>query len=736
MLTEKRCTITDIIFRNADNGYTIAVAETDEEQFTAVGTLPSCDKGRIFVLRGSFIRHPKYGEQFSFTEAEEELPGTEEGIEAFLASGILKGIGPKAARAIVARFGKDTFDVLENNPGRLVEVPGIGEKKAAAVAEAFAAHREIAEVTLYFQQYGLTAATALKLYKTYGSDTIERVRENPYRLVEDVFGIGFTKADKIAAKLGIPKDSEDRIRHGIRYTLGYHLGEGHTFLPLGELTEKAAELLDLMGWQVHDVIVAMAFQGDLRLDELEGRTVAYLMPCYEAEVRIAHSLRQLSEAPLKPIHAQVENLVRQLEQETGMDYSPQQRFAIRTSLENGVSVLTGGPGTGKTTIIKAILGILHHSGLTAALAAPTGRAAKRMSEATGHPASTIHRLLEYYYSESEDAMHFGRDEDNPLDVDAVIIDETSMVDLMLMNGLVRALTPGTRLILVGDADQLPPVGPGNILRDILESEYVYAVRLKEIFRQAQESMIVVNAHRINRGEVPSCNERDRDFFLMREATEKGMLATLLDLCKTRLPAHYSHLSPLRDIQVLTPVRKGLLGVATLNRELQAVLNPPRPDLAEKKSGDRLFRVGDKVMQTKNNYSLKWRRTGDFSEGEGVFNGDLGFIARIDPEFDELSVLYDDDRLVVYDSAQLLELELAYAVTVHKSQGSEFPVVILPVSWFPPILATRNLLYTAVTRGKEAVILVGSEKRLESMVENHRINQRYSGLKARLRGYLE
>lgn len=735
-MTEIRCTITDIIFRNQDNGYTIVQAESAGGPITAVGVLPSCDKGRTFVLQGNVIRHPKYGEQFSFTESREELPGTEDGIEAFLASGILKGIGSKAAASIVARFGKDTFDILEKEPCRLVEVPGIGDKKAASIAEAFAAHREIAQVTLYFQQYELGAATVFKLYKTYGSETIQRVSENPYRLVEEVYGIGFAKADRIAEKMGIARDSEDRIRHGIRYTLLFHLSEGHTFLPMKELVEKAAELLDLTGAQVHDGMVAMAFEGILRLEELEGRTVVYLDFCHDAEVRIAHGLRQLNEASLKPIHSAVEGLIRQMEEETGMGYSPQQRYAITTSLENGVSVLTGGPGTGKTTIIKAILGILHHSGLTVALAAPTGRAAKRMSEATGHGASTIHRLLEYYYSESEEAMHFGRDEDNPLDVDAVIIDETSMVDLMLMHGLVRALTPGTRLILVGDADQLPPVGPGNILRDILESEYIYAVRLKEIFRQAQESMIVVNAHRINRGEAPSVNERDRDFFLMRETSEKQMLSTLLDLCRHRLPAHYREMTPLRDIQVLTPVRKGMLGVINLNKEMQAVLNPPRADLAEKKAGDRIFRVGDKVMQIKNNYSLKWRRTGDFTEGEGVFNGDMGFISRIDGEFEELSVLYDDDRLVTYESSQLEELELAYAVTVHKSQGSEFPVVVMPISWFPPVLATRNLLYTAVTRGREAVVLVGSQRQLEAMVENHRIHLRYSGLKARLRGYLE
>lgn len=735
MLTEKKCTITEIIFRNPENGYTIALAETETEQFTAVGALPSCDKGRMFILRGNFVTHPKYGEQFAFTEWEEEMPSSESGIEAFLSSGVLKGIGPKAARSIVARFGLDTFRIIEEEPHRLTEVSGIGEMKAASIAEAFASHREIAEVTLYFQQFDIKPDTVIKLYRVYGSDTIKLVQENPYRLMEEVYGIGFRKADQIAEKLGIRRDDEARIRSGIRYTLSYYVNEGHTFLPQKELCEKAAELMELESHKVHDAMIGMAFEGDLKLEELEGRNVVFLMPYYMAEVTVAHGLKLLNEANLKPIYANVEELIAKSEAETGILFSDLQKTAIRTSMENGVSVITGGPGTGKTTIINAIIRILQKSGLTTALAAPTGRAAKRMTETTGQPASTIHRLLEYYYAESDAAMRFGKNDENPLEIDALIVDETSMVDLMLMNGLIKALKPGTRLILVGDADQLPSVGAGNILGDILQSEYIYAVRLKEIFRQAGESLIVVNAHRINRGEYPFCNEKDKDFFLMKEPTEKEMIATLLDLCKNRLPAHYTHLTSVRDIQVLTPVRRGLLGSINLNKEMQAALNPPKVGLGEKKMGDKLFREGDKVMQIRNNYSLKWRKAGEFTEGEGIFNGDVGFITRIDIEFGELVVEFDEDRLVTYEFTQLDELELAYAVTVHKSQGSEFPIVVMPVSWFPPVLATRNLLYTAVTRGKEAVILVGSEGRMQAMVDNMRISERYSGLRVRLSGYL-
>ncbi len=732
MIEEKQGKVADMIFRNEENGYTIVVFETEDEQFTAVGTLPSCRKGASYLLRGQWKTHPSYGEQFSIIGCEEVMPSSEAGIEDFLASGVLKGIGKKTAAAIVAKFGSATFDILENEPERLTEVSGIGPKKAEAVAEAFQGHREFAKITLYLQQYGIHANYAMKLYKVYGADTIEIIEENPYCMVDDIFGIGFKKADKIAQKIGIAKDDEFRLKAGIKFTLGYFSGEGHTFLPQMVLCEKAGELLDVSTEKIGDILVEMAFQGDIHIDRLENRNVVYLMPYFMAEQNVCKCLGALNSAVLKPIGADLDSLIRVTEYETGIHLSDNQKDAVKSSLNHGISVITGGPGTGKTTIINSIINILTQSGFKTAIAAPTGRAAKRITETSGYEASTIHRLLEYYYSEGSDSMTFGKTAEDPLDYNAIIIDEASMIDLMLMNGLVSAIRPGTRLILVGDADQLPSVGAGNVLRDIIDSEFVFCVKLTEIFRQAKESLIVVNAHKINRGEYPDCNEKDQDFFMMRQKTEKEMLQLIKDLCIRRLPAYYTELMPVRDIQVLTPVRKGLLGSINMNKELQEVFNPPCSELEEKKFGDRIFREHDKVMQIKNNYELKWRNQEDFSEGEGVFNGDVGFINSIDKEFNEMTVVFDGCRYVTYNFNQLDELELAYAITVHKSQGSEFPVVIMPMTWFPPMLATRNLLYTGVTRGKKAVVMVGSENKMHAMVDNNRITQRHSGLGVRLK----
>ena len=736
-MEERSGVIRDIIFHNKDNGYTIAVFENEEEQqqFTVVGVLPGADRGRSFRLTGTFKVHPTYGEQFSVSSFEEQMPTTHEGIEGFLASGALKGIGRKTAAAIVRKFGEETLRILEEEPDRLQEVEGIGVKKADAIASAYALHREFASVALFFQQYGISAAYAMKLYKVYGSDTIDAVKANPYQLVDDVFGIGFRKADAIAEKMGVPKDDPYRIESGIRYTLWHCVNEGNTYLPQKLLCERAAEVMELSTEQVYETLVSMAFEGDVQIESLEGRPVVLLQAYYKAEQNVCKGLVALNNSPLKPLCADIDRQIAITETESGIHLSDNQKYAVKSSLVSGVSVITGGPGTGKTTIINSLMNILTHCGFNTAIAAPTGRAAKRITETSGYPAMTIHRLLEYYYSEGEDAMRFGRTSENPLDYDAIIIDEASMIDILLMNGLISAIRPGTRLIIVGDSDQLPSVGAGNVLRDILESELIYSVRLTEIFRQARESLIVVNAHKINRGEYPDCNEKDKDFFFMRKKGEREMLATIRDLCTTRLPNYYTHRDPMKDIQVLTPVRKGIIGSINLNQELQALLNPPSEEKAERKFGERIFRVGDKVMQIRNNYQLSWKKYEDFSEGQGVFNGEVGFITAIDREFNELTVVFDDEKYATYDFTNLDELEHAYAMTVHKSQGSEFPIVILPVSWFTPVLATRNLLYTAVTRGKEAVILVGSEQRMHDMVDNNSITQRYSGLAARLRAFL-
>lgn len=736
MMEEKQGTIAEIIFRNEENGYVIAVFETEDEQFTIVGTMPSCRKGTGYHLQGKWKTHPTYGEQFAVSSFEEVMPSTEAGIREFLSSGVLKGIGGKTASAIVAKFGSETFDIIANQPQRLTEIPGIGEKKAGAVAEAFRSHREFAEITLYLQQFGINADYTMKLYKVYGADTISALEENPYRLAEDIFGIGFKKADKIAEKMGIARDDEHRIKSGIKFTLWYFAGEGNTFLPQKTLCEKTGSLLEVESEKINDCLVEMAFQGDIHIENLENRNVVFLMPYYLAEQNVCKCLAAINSAEPKLVGADPDSLIAVTEKESGITLSQNQKYAVKASLKQGASVITGGPGTGKTTIINAIIHILQHSGIKTAIAAPTGRAAKRITETSGFEASTIHRLLEYYYSEGEDTMRFGKTAEDPLDYEAIIIDEASMIDLMLMNGLVSAIKPGTRLILVGDADQLPSVGAGNVLRDIINSEYIYCVKLTEIFRQAQESLIIVNAHKINKGEYPYCNEKDQDFFMMRQKTEKDMLGMIKDLCTRRLPAYYTELLPVRDIQVLTPVRKGLLGSINLNKELQDVLNPANPQLEERQFGERLFREQDKVMQIKNNYQLKWRNQEDFTDGEGVFNGDVGFISKIDREFNEVTVIFDGCKYATYDFSQMDELELAYAITVHKSQGSEFPIVVMPMTWFPPVLATRNLLYTGVTRGKTAVVLVGSEDKMRGMVDNNRITERYSGLSVRLRAMLE
>lgn len=737
-MEEKRGVLADVIYHNKDNGYLIAIVENNElqEQFTVVGYLPGADRGREFSFSGRWKTHPSYGEQFAFTSFREEMPKSAAGIEGFLSSGLMRGIGKKTAAAIVKHFGEDTLRIIEEEKERLTEVDGIGQLKAAAVAEAFRVHREFAQIVLYFNQYGISTGYAMKLYKVYGSDTIKAIEENPYQLVDDIFGIGFRKADKIAERLGMDPHNPNRVRSGAMYTLWSFINEGHTFVPQKLLCESSGQLLDIGAEEVYEMLVQMAFEGDLQIENLEGRAVVYLAAYYIAEQKVTKKLIEIDRSSLKPISVEVDRLIEVTERQTGITLSPNQKQAVKTSLVSGLSVITGGPGTGKTTIINSILAILQHSGFSIAIAAPTGRAAKRITETTDFPASTIHRLLEYYYSEGEDSMRFGKNEEDPLHYDAIIIDEASMIDILLMRGLLDAIPPGTRLIIVGDADQLPSVGAGNVLRDIIGSEIIPSVRLTEIFRQAKESLIVVNAHKINHGEYPDYNERDTDFFLLRRKGEKEMLDTIKDLCTRRLSNYFENFDAVRDVQVLTPVRKGLLGSINLNRELQEILNPPDGGLKEKKFGERLFREGDKVMQIKNNYQLEWKRLDDFTDGQGIFNGDSGFIQNIDPDFNEITVLYEENKFVKYDFTQLDELELAYAVTVHKSQGSEFPVVIMPVSWFPPMLATRNLLYTAITRAKEAVILVGSEDKMQAMVDNNRIVERYSGLGVKLSGFLE
>ncbi|MBQ1391291.1 MAG: ATP-dependent RecD-like DNA helicase [Firmicutes bacterium] len=732
---ERTGTIVEIIFRNEENGYTVAVMETDTEYFTVVGNLPRCLKGARFRLTGSFREHPSYGEQFVFREFEEILPEEKSAIFDFLSSGAIKGVGPVTAAALVAAFGDETLNVIETEPGRLTEVKGVGEKTAATIAASFAEHRQFAKIALAFQEYGLTTAQALRLYRAYGADAVALIEEDPYRLIDEVPGFGFRKADQIAEQMGISRESPRRIVSGVKYTLYYYVSEGSTYVPRQELLERTSELLDLSAELIDDELINMAFRAEIKIDSLEGQETVYLYPYYATEQYLVADLARLAGAVLPPLDLKVENAIRQTEAETGIRLSEKQKEAVTRALENGISVITGGPGTGKTTIINALIRVLEYAGLKTALAAPTGRAAKRITETSGRYASTIHRLLEYAYAEDEDELRFGKTSDSPLEYDVVIVDEASMIDLMLMRGLTDAIRTGTRLLLIGDSDQLPSVGAGNVLRDLIESDFVFTIRLTEIFRQAEESMIVVNAHRINHGEFPFLNEKDKDFFFMERRSEEEIRDLMKELVTTRLSAYYADLDPQKDIQILTPVRKGLLGTGTMNELLQAALNPPAPGKEEKKAGGRIFREGDKVMQIKNNYQLAWKKRSDLSEGQGVYNGDVGWIQTIDPESQLVTVVFDEDKFVSYDFSQLEELELAYAITVHKSQGSEFPVVVMPVSWFTPMLASRNLLYTAVTRGKRLVVLCGSKRRLEAMIDNNRTRLRYSGLAARLKRLL-
>lgn len=724
-------TITQVFYYNEENGFTIAEMETEDQIVTIKGGLPYAKPGTTYLLKGEFRVHPKYGEEFSFSHAEETIPTGETGIKEFLASGTIKGIGPKTAEAIVRKFGEDTMDVIEHEPDRLTEVDGIGKKKAVQIAESYSSHREFADVALAFGEFGLTSAQSLRLYMSYGKDAVQIVQENPYRLIDEVRGIGFRKADAIAEAMGIGREDQMRIESGIKAYLSAFAGDGNTYKPRTELIEEVAGFLDVTRELVAEGVATLAFDGSVMPDRLGDVDVIYLYPYYAAEKAVVKNLAEIVTSEIRPLMTDLESTLRMTEAESGISLSDNQRDAVKQCVYSPMSVITGGPGTGKTTIINSLIDIFESSGFEVALAAPTGRAAKRMEQTTGHPASTVHRMLEYARDDDSGDMLFMKNADDPVEKDVVIVDEASMLDLMLMKGLTDALKPGTRLILVGDADQLPSVGAGNVLRDIIGSGMVRTVRLTHIFRQAEESMIVVNAHRINSGEYPTLNTKDKDFFFMKRGTEADMQSLIVDLVTRRLPGYYKDVDPLTEIQVLTPTHKGLVGTDALNKVLQDAINPPAPGVPEKKSGDTVFRQGDKVMQIKNDYDIELKYAGGMDAGMGVFNGDIGEIRDVDNEDGKITVVFDDEKYAEYDGSMMDELELAYAMTVHKSQGNEFPVIVMPVSHFPPMLATRNLLYTAITRGRKAVVLVGSENWLYAMVDNNRIKLRYSGLEQRL-----
>jgi exodeoxyribonuclease V alpha subunit len=728
---EVQGTIYDVVFRNEQNGYSVVELESEKNIITVVGYFAYINIGETIKIYGTWVQHPDYGKQFKMETYNTVTPSTIYGIEKYLASGLIAGIGPHTAKKIVEKFGLDTFDIIQYYPDRLSEVEGIGTKKAAKIFEAFQEQKELKDIMVFLEQYDISPNYAVKIYKTYGANTIAVIKQNPYKLADDIFGIGFKMSDRIALSMGIPMDSEHRISSATKYNLNYFHGNGHTYAPQEDLCRITAELLGVEEDIVQENVIKLFINKELVVESLGDTRAVYSTIFYKAETGVARRLLQLRMYNLSKLNVDVEEELRKLEGSQGITLAENQKMAVKEAMGNGVLVVTGGPGTGKTTTIKTIIDMFEGKGMSVLLAAPTGRAAKRMQEATGKEAKTLHRLLEFGFGESDEEMFFQKNEESPLECDAIIVDEVSMIDIILMNNLLKAVAEGTRLVLVGDMDQLPSVGPGNVLRDIIESESVPIVRLNEIFRQAQESLIVVNAHRINHGETPILDQKQKDFFFMRQDEQGAIVSTIVELCRERLPKYYKT-TFLEGIQVLSPMKKGPCGIISLNNELQKMLNPEAPNKKEKQYRDFTFRVGDKVMQIKNNYKMKWQSIVDFEkEGEGVFNGDMGVIINIDTEEQIIEVVYDNEKLVRYDFVLLDELELAYALTVHKSQGSEFPILVMPVTFGPKMLLTRNLLYTALTRAKQIVVLVGSEKYVHQMIENNHITKRFSGLRIRL-----
>lgn len=724
--------IFETIFRNNDNGYTVALMETDNEVITITGTFVSDIMNENLEVFGKRVTHPRYGEQFAVDMYNSVLPTEANEIESYLSSGLIKGIGKYTAKKIVEAFGEDTFDILQMHPERLTEIEGVGEKKAVMISESFSQQIDVREIMMFLQSKGISTNFGVKIYKQYGKNTINVISENPYKLTEDIYGIGFRMADKIASSLGVEKESPFRIAAGIKYALTEYAARGHSYVPLDMLTTSVGQLLESDGCNIDDELKNMAFQGKVHIENINDVQVVYYMPYHNAEVNVCKNLINLACTDFDMKADEVESFLFQAEAESSIELTDMQREAVIQSVQNGVTVITGGPGTGKTTIIRTIIHIFELMGKKIMLCAPTGRAAKRITESTGREAKTIHRMLEYAYGEDDSDLAFNKNEDSPLDCQVVIVDEVSMVDIILMNNLLKAMKTGTRLILVGDADQLPSVGAGNVLKDIIDSETVCTIKLDKIFRQSLGSMIVQNAHAINKGEMPVLNGKNSDFFFMQRAGA-DIADLIVELYKTRLPAKYGY-DPLKDIQVLSPMKKGDIGVIELNNRLQAAVNPPDKLKKEKAMGKYLFRMGDKVMQVKNNYQLSWNSTDDDGKavtGEGVYNGDIGYITFIDNVNQQLFVRFDDSREIAYPYAQLDELILAYASTVHKSQGSEFPAVIMPVAWGPPMLLTRNLFYTAITRARGLVVLVGMEKYIRFMIDNVKTDERFSALDYRL-----
>ncbi len=721
-----------IIYRNADNGYTVLNLVSGEDEITCVGIFSAIAEGENIEAQGEYTEHPTYGQQFKVAGFEEKAPEDEEAIERYLGSGAIKGIGLAMAARIVRRFKEDTFRIIEEEPERLAEIKGISNRKAMEIASQVNEKRDLRQAMIFLQQYGITMNLAVKVYQAYGQDVYSIIRENPYRLADDIDGVGFRTADEIAARVGIRMDSDFRVRSGILYTLLQASGEGHTYLPETELTPRASKLLNVTAEQVEKQYMDLAIERKIILKQMEDQTQIYAASFYYMEANTATMLKRLN-VSYDVSDAEIEQRIRGIEKKSGMTLDEHQVTAVKEAVRNGLLVITGGPGTGKTTTINTIIRYFELEGLEIFLAAPTGRAAKRMSETTGFEARTVHRMLELNGG-AEGSGGFERDESNPLEADVIIVDEMSMVDISLMCSLLKAISVGTRLILVGDVNQLPSVGPGSVLRDIIQSHACNVVMLTKIFRQASTSDIIVNAHKINHGEEVILDNKSMDFFFLKRYDADVIINVVLQLIKQKLPK-FVDATPY-DIQVLTPMRKGLLGVERLNGILQRYMNPPADDKVEKEYGSTVFREGDKVMQTKNNYQLAWEIRTKFGltvdKGLGIFNGDMGIIRQINDFAEQMIIEFDEGRMVEYPYKLLDELELAYAITIHKSQGSEYPAVVIPLLGGPMMLMNRNLLYTAVTRARKCVTLVGNEVTFQQMIQNTSQQKRYSGLCDRLK----
>lgn len=727
-----------IVFQNSENGYTVMILSTEGEEMTCVGMCKGLTQGENISVEGEYIEHPVYGRQFKIQSYETVTPTDRVGMERYLGSGAIRGVGEALAARIVKKFGDDTFRIIEEEPERLAEVKGISERKAQEIAIQMEEKKDLREALVYLQQYGISNTLAVKIYNTYGMEMYSVMRENPYRLAEDVSGVGFRIADEIAGKIGIHTDSDYRIRSGILYTLLQAVGEGHCYLPLDLLLRRASELLGVSEENIRPQVDNLIMDRKL---VAKGEAV-FASSYYYAELNCANMLRNLNipmvEAENLPSQdAAIRKRLERMAENLSMELDELQLKAVEESIKNGLFILSGGPGTGKTTTINMIIRFFESEGMDIFLAAPTGRAAKRMTEATGFEAKTIHRLLELNSALSKDdtrKANFERNQENPLEADVVIIDEMSMVDIQLFQALLKAILPGTRLILVGDVDQLPSVGPGQVLRDLMNSRAFSTVTLEKIFRQAGQSDIVVNAHRINRGEQITLDNKSKDFFLLERNDVNVIYKHMIQLIQDMLPRYVGATS--FDIQVLTPMRKGSLGCETLNEILQRYLNPADPHKKEHAYGNTVFREGDKVMQIKNNYQIEWEIVGRFNipidKGMGVFNGDMGRVKEINDTMSTLLVEFDDGRRVNYPFSALEELELSYAITIHKSQGSEYPAVILPLLGGPRMLFNRNLLYTGITRARNCVTILGSSETVRNMIENVSENRRYTGLEQRIR----